>query len=81
MHRQAVSSVEDDGDELRIDVNSAERGRNLAVNGAAASREEYLGNACTDNIGLALLHSKKPVRRQREQIQAVLRYGMRQVRL
>lgn len=34
-----------------------------------------MGNACADNIGLALLRSQKPGRAQREQIQAVLRYG------
>lgn len=34
-----------------------------------------MGNACADNIGLALLRSQKSGRPQREQIQAVLRYG------
>ncbi|MCM1175283.1 MAG: hypothetical protein NC341_09555 [Blautia sp.] len=34
-----------------------------------------VGNACADNIGLAMLRSRKPGREQREQIQAVLRYG------
>ena len=33
------------------------------------------GNAFSGNIGLALLRSQKPGREQREQIQAVLRYG------
>ncbi len=32
-------------------------------------------NACSDNIGLALLRSQTPGRPQREQLQAVLRYG------
>ena len=32
-------------------------------------------NACADNIGLALLRSQKPGRPQKDQIQAVLRYG------
>lgn len=35
----------------------------------------YTGNASADNIGLALLRSQKKGREQREQIQAVLRYG------
>lgn len=35
----------------------------------------YAGNASADNIGLALLRSRKKGREQREQIQAVLRYG------
>lgn len=43
----------------------------LTFENAAYSRE----NACADNIGLALLRSKKADRPQREQIQAVLRYG------
>ena len=35
----------------------------------------YTRNAFSDNIGLALLRSQKPGRPQREQLQAVLRYG------
>ncbi len=42
---------------------------------AAAGCVPPMGNACADNIGLALLRSRKPGRQQREQIQAVLRYG------
>lgn len=39
-------------------------------------RDAYpMGNAYADNIGLAMLRSQKPGRPQREQIQAVLRYG------
>ena len=34
-----------------------------------------MGDAYSDNIGLAMLRSRKPGREQREQIQAVLRYG------
>lgn len=33
------------------------------------------GNACADNIGIAMLRSRKEGREPREQIQAVLRYG------
>lgn len=43
--------------------------------GGVSPEEAYLGNAYADNIGLALLRSRKPGRRQRDQIQAVLRYG------
>lgn len=40
-----------------------------------AGASYYTGNAGADNIGLALLRSRKKGRAQREQIQAVLRYG------
>lgn len=38
-------------------------------------REGFGDNAYADNIGLAMLRSRKPGRSRREQIQAVLRYG------
>ena len=47
----------------------------MGLSEAAQSCAAPLGNASADNIGLALLRSQKSGRPQREQIQAVLRYG------
>lgn len=41
----------------------------------AESSEQYCHNACSDNIGIVMLRSRKEGRQPREQIQAVLRYG------
>lgn len=43
--------------------------------GNSAAAREPMENAYADNIGLAMLRSRKAGRSQREQIQAVLRYG------
>lgn len=69
-HRQAVGGWRKDPTEERENQEGAQREGD-------SGKKEICGvdNAYADNIGLALLRSRKPGRARREQIQAVLRYG------
>jgi len=56
-------------------ANAAESGNAAEKHGSGTKEGRRFPNACSDNIGIAMLRSQAKDRKPGEQIQAVLRYG------